>query len=249
MRTFFLTALAILAFAPLSHGQTQKRVYQLSGLIVSKAHSEPVPFARIHVSRTRRGTVANRDGFYSIPVIEGDTIYFSSLGFKRSTLIFSDYLKHYGGDDNSAYVYVINYLEEDSIQLPDIVIFPYNTQSELRTAIVETDVPESIESVNARDNLNPEVMDVLIKGLKVDEGERVLVARQLYYNQHQQKNMLLNYLDTIQQALAPLQADTSLNAQQRIFIDHMQRTTDQLHTILAPIPPGQVALYEILPTI
>ena len=32
-------------------------------------------------------------------------------------------------------------------------------------------------------------MDVLIGGLKVDEGERIMVARQLYYNQQMHKHV------------------------------------------------------------
>ncbi len=165
-----------------SHAQL-KRVYQLSGLIVNKGTSEAVPYVQVRVNNSRRGTVCNGDGFYSIPVSEMDTIYFSSLGFRTTRFVFANYLKEYQGDANSAYVYAINYIEEDSITLAGITIFPYNTPGKLRTAIIETDVPEDIESANARDNLNPKVMDVLIGSLKIDEGERVMVARQLYYNQ------------------------------------------------------------------
>ena len=166
-----------------------KRVYQLSGLVVQKQSKDPVPYAKVAINRSRRGTVCNQEGFYSIPVVQGDTIYFSSLGYRTTVFVVSDYLEDYKGNVNSAYIYAINYLEEDLILLPSIVIFPYNTANELRTAIIETDVPEDIESVNARDNLNPAVMDVLMKGLSVDEGERVMVARQMYYSQQTQKHV------------------------------------------------------------
>lgn len=166
-----------------------KQVYQLSGLIINRGTHEAVPYAQIRVNNSRRGTVANEDGFYSIPVVETDTIYFASLGFRQSKLVFSEYLKEYQGNANSAYVYAINYLEEDSILISGITIFPYNTPGKLRTAIIETEVPEDVESVNARDNLNPKVMDRLIHGLTIDEGERVMVARQLYYNQQLHKNV------------------------------------------------------------
>ncbi|MFM2375577.1 MAG: hypothetical protein RLZZ165_674 [Bacteroidota bacterium] len=170
------------------HAQT-KKVYQLSGLIVNKATHEAIPYAQVRVNNSRRGTVANGDGFYSIPLVESDTLYFSSLGFLTTQFIFADYLKEYSGDANSSYIYAINYLAEDSIILTGITIFPYNTPGKIRTAIIETEVPEDVESANARDNLSPKVMDVLIHGLKVDEGERVMVARQLYYNQQMHKNV------------------------------------------------------------
>jgi hypothetical protein len=177
-------------FLPRVHAQVEvKRIYQLSGLVVTKQTKEPVPFARVRINGSYRGTVCNQEGFYSIPVAQGDTVYFTSLGYRPSAFLITDYLAEYKGDPNSAYLYAINYLEEDSILLPSIVIFPYNTASALRTAIIETDVPESVESVNARDNLNPDVMDRLMGSLKIDEGERVMVARQLYYKNYQTKNL------------------------------------------------------------
>lgn len=189
IRKFSILSLVLLGiFGGVINAQT-KRVYQLSGLVVNKSSHEAVPYAQIRVNNGRRGTIANGDGFYSIPVVETDTIYYGSLGYLTSKLAFGEYLKEYQGDANSAYVYAINYIEEDSIILTGITIFPYNTPGKLRTAIIETDVPEDIESLNARENLNPKVMDRLINGLTIDEGERVMVARQLYYNQQLHKNV------------------------------------------------------------
>jgi CarboxypepD_reg-like domain len=167
-----------------------KRIYQLSGLVVNKGSQDPVPFAKVQINHSRRGIVCNQEGFYSIPVIASDTLFFSSIGYKTTQFVVKDYLESYAGDPNSAYIYAINYLREDSILLPSIVIFPYNTSMELRTAIVETKVPEAFESVNARDNLNPQVMDKIMSTLSVDEGERVMTARQLYYNQYLHRNVM-----------------------------------------------------------
>jgi hypothetical protein len=177
-------------FVPRVHAQTEvKRIYQLSGLVVNKQSKDPIPFAQVRINGSRRGTVCNQEGFYSIPVAPGDTVYFSSLGYRPTFFMITEYLNEYKGDLSSAYIYAINYLQEDSIILSSITIFPYNTASELRTAIIETHVPESVEAVNARDNLNPDVMDRLMSSLKVDEGERVMVARQLYYKNYQNKNL------------------------------------------------------------
>jgi hypothetical protein len=184
--------LMFLLFAGFIAGNSQaqiKRVYQLSGLIVNHATHEAIPYVQVRVGNRRGGTVCNLEGFYSIPVVATDTIYFSSIGFHRTEMVVSEYLKEYQGDPNSPYVYAINYLEEDSITLGIVDIFPYNTPGKLRTAIIETDVPEDVESVNARNNMNPKVMDQLIQSLTVDEGERVMVARQMYYNQQMQSRV------------------------------------------------------------
>lgn len=196
--------------AALVKGQLPGKVFQLSGLIINTRSQDPVPYARVSVNKTRRGTFANLEGFYSLPVLATDTVYFSSLGYKTSFLVVSDYLENYKGDPNSPFIYAINYMEEDSIVLPALVIFPYNNANELRTALIETEVPDLMENINARNNLNPDVMDVLIQNMKVDEGERVMVARQMYYNEQQQQHVaptmtlfdpiavyrLLNYIHT-----------------------------------------------------
>jgi hypothetical protein len=86
-------------------------------------------------------------------------------------------------------LYAINYLIEDSINIPVVEIFPYDTPGELRTAIVELDLPERFESRNARENLDPLVMDDLIANLSIDKGERMNVGRQLYYYRHQTRSI------------------------------------------------------------
>ncbi len=186
--TLFLFVL-LLGMQDLMAQQTTPRVYQLSGLVIAEGSQEPVPFARVRIKGTRRGSFANVEGFYSIPVFATDTIYISSIGYRRGKLIVADYLKEYHGNPESPYLYAINYLKEDSIVLPDIAIFPYNNATELRTALINTNVDEAIESINARENLNPDVMDILIETLDIDEGERVMIARQLYYNEQQQRGV------------------------------------------------------------
>ena len=187
-KIFFLGIVFTCMIAGIAQAQV-KRVYQLSGLIVNKSTHEAVPYVQVRVNHSRSGTVCNGEGFYSIPVTERDTIFFSSLGFRTTRFVLASYLKEYEGDPNSAYIYAINYIEEDSILLSTVEIFNYDTPGKLRTAIIETDVPEGIESANARDNLNPKVLDVLMGSLRIDEGERVMVARQLYYNQQMRKNV------------------------------------------------------------
>jgi len=172
-----------------SYGQMPKKVYQLSGLVISTGGQNPVPYARIAIKDSRRGGFANLEGFYSIPVFATDTVYFSSVGFKPTAFVIGDYLAEYEGNSESNFIYAINYVEEDSITLPSVQIFPYNSAMELKTAILETDLPEAVENINARNNLDPGVMDFLINSLTIDEGERVMVARQIYYNEQLTKNV------------------------------------------------------------
>ena len=189
MQKVFLGWVLALIAVPAFGQQMPAQVYQLSGLIVNKSAQQPVPYARVRVNHSRRGGFANLEGFYSIPVYATDTVYFGSLGYKSSFLVVADYLEDYKGDLGSSFIYAISYLTEDSITLPTATIFPYNTYRELRTAMVETEIPDMVENINARDNLDPGTLDNLMESLKIDEGERIMVARQIYYNEHLQRNV------------------------------------------------------------
>lgn len=159
-------------------------VWQLSGLVVNKETLEPIPYARAGVVHTRRSTTANEQGFYSLPVTLSDTLYFFALGYKPSFMSVKDYLSQYEGDAGSGYIYAINYLTEDSINLQTVNIWPWDTPTELRTALLEARSPHETEMAYARDNLDPKLMDELVQGLSADTDERLIAARAAYYNQY-----------------------------------------------------------------
>lgn len=153
-------------------------VYQLSGLVISATTGEPVPFVSIRVGRTRRGTVANADGFYSLPVVRGDTLFFSALGFKKGRFILDEYLKAYTGDTSQGFLYAVHYLVEDTIELPTVRISAIRTPEELKTALLN--IPLETQTQAARDNVSPELIAYFLENLPLDPQERIKVAQQRY---------------------------------------------------------------------
>ncbi|MEO0582252.1 MAG: hypothetical protein AAF135_08530 [Bacteroidota bacterium] len=164
-------------------------IIQVSGLIVDAESLDSIPYARIQVNHTRRGALANEDGFYSIPVGLGDTLYFNHLGYREGRLIIRDYMREYQGDDPN-YIYVVNYLYGDTVTLKEVVIFPYDTPEEIRTAVVNMDILEDSPEARARENLDPQTLDAIMASLPRDGNERLMVARQRYYNYYETKSLL-----------------------------------------------------------
>lgn len=165
-----------------------QNIYQFSGLVLSQGRQEPIPFVTVQVNRSRRGTLCNTEGFYSIPVSDYDTLYFSHIGYQPTRLVVAEYMQKYPQKD-AVYIYAIHYLLEDSVTLPVVNIFPYDTPEELKTAIVNMSSAGSLDAI-ARANLSAEVIDAIIQTLPVDADERLLVAQQMYYQQYSQKNLL-----------------------------------------------------------
>jgi len=164
-------------------------IIQVSGLIVDAESLDSIPYARVQVNPTRRGALANEDGFYSIPVGLGDTLYFNHLGYRQGRLIIRDYMREYQGDDPN-YIYVVNYLYGDTVTLKEVVIFPYDTPEEIRTAVVNMDILEDSPEARARENLDPQTLDAIMASLPRDGNERLMVARQRYYNYYETKSLL-----------------------------------------------------------
>ncbi len=166
----------------------QVQVYQLSGLVISKTSNEPVSYARIRINHSRNGVLTNAEGFYSIPVTADDTLYFNHIGYHPSHLIVENYIESYRG--NKQYLYAINYMLEDSLTLDTVMIFPYDTPEELRTAVLNLDVLDFNGEQTARENLDPAILHSIMETLPLDGGERLMVARQMYYDYYQNKNLM-----------------------------------------------------------
>lgn len=167
----------------------QTKPYQISGLIISETSSEAIPYVRIQVNHSRRGAISNDEGFYSIPVSIGDTLYFTHIGFDQTPFIIKDYLASYQ-NNNSQYIYAVHYMREDTFTLEDVFIFPYDTPEELKTAVVNMDILQMSPEAIARRNLDPDVLHAIIQTLPKDGGERIMVGRQMYYDYYQNRNLL-----------------------------------------------------------
>jgi hypothetical protein len=189
LRLWILPLLLLLPGLLFAQSDSKSYVYQFSGLVVSRTSGEPVPYVRINVNHTRRGAMSNSEGFYSIPVGLGDTLYFNHLGYYPSKLIVIDYLADYQGD-KSQYIYAINYMLEDTLTLPEVVIFPYDTPEELKTAVINMDFPENSPQALAQQNMDPSTLHTLMATLPVDGNERLMVARQQYFDFYQTQQLI-----------------------------------------------------------
>lgn len=183
-----LPLLAALCATPASAQQASgERIYQLSGIILNEDNGQPIPFVRVSVNNTRRMTVANHEGFFSIPVVPTDTLFFYSLGHRSARLIVADFLRAYQGDTSTYTLYAIQYLKETDVQIDSVNVFPWNTPEELRLAILNMPRPANDPNSLANANVDPALLAYLAESLPVDEGERQSAALQRYYMEYAQR--------------------------------------------------------------
>jgi hypothetical protein len=76
-----------LALYSLTYGQIRgitPKVIQFTGVIFANDSASIVPGVHVYVPHGGRGTTTNPYGFFSMPVLVGDSILFSAVGFVKS---------------------------------------------------------------------------------------------------------------------------------------------------------------------
>lgn len=122
---------------------------QLSGIILNSDSTDAVPGVNIYVPKKGRGTSSGRFGYFSMPVLEGDSIVFTFIGLKKQTFKVPDKVEN----DR---ISLILTMEVDEIALAEIEVMPYPTEEEFKKAIIAMNVVDPMSI--SRANMSPEML-------------------------------------------------------------------------------------------
>ncbi|MEJ8800896.1 carboxypeptidase-like regulatory domain-containing protein [Pontibacter sp. H249] len=112
-----------------------QHVVQLSGVITLQDSTAAVAGVAVYVPFTSRGTHTNQNGFFSLPVLPGDSIVVAALGYEKQYLRIPDSFR------NQSYSTSIT-LRPASIELPTVDVMPWATERDLRIAIAKVKLPK-----------------------------------------------------------------------------------------------------------
>lgn len=131
MRNFLHILVAFFITTSVSFSQSDStQLIQLSGVVVSSDSLTQMPFATVFDRQSRRGTLADYYGFFSLVVLPGDTLIFSYYGYKTSSFIVPDTLK----DDRYS---IIHMMHADTINLPSVTVYPWPSREDFARAFLE----------------------------------------------------------------------------------------------------------------
>ncbi|HEY8938326.1 MAG TPA: carboxypeptidase-like regulatory domain-containing protein [Cyclobacteriaceae bacterium] len=141
-----------------SSAQNQKRVIQLSGVVLSQHDSTSgLPGVHIYVPKAGRGTTTNSVGFFSMPVLVGDSLVVSSVGYTK---------QHYLVPNHpSEFLTVIFELSEDTAQF-EFVVTAFPTEEVFKEAVLALNLPPD-NQIDSR-NLNAELLALMLKTTPMD---------------------------------------------------------------------------------
>ena len=179
LRYFFLLALPLFPVAAKAQFESFKdSVVQLYGVVMTSDSLRALPAASIFVKGTGRGTITNNQGIFSIVVLKGDIIEFTSVGFKPQTLLIPRTLV---GNQYS----VLQLMVTDTVYLPASIIKARPTREQFDRDFVGTPVPDDEIEV-ARQNTDMAKRRILARTLPSDGTEATNYslkqgAQKLYY--------------------------------------------------------------------
>lgn len=127
----------------------ERKIVQLSGIILNADSTVAIPGVNIYVPRKGRGTSSNRFGYFSMPVVAGDSVVFSFIGLKRQTLKIPEDIQ----EDKVSYILT---MIEDEVGLAEVEVMPYPTEEEFKNAVLAMNVDDEIP-LN-RGNLSPQLL-------------------------------------------------------------------------------------------
>lgn len=172
------------------HGFGQRRVVQFSGLVVSGEQSFGVPYAAIYVPHSTRGGYTNDVGFFSFPLLIGDTCIVRSQGFRSQKYVIPD--------DGRESISVVLYLQADTTLLPEVEILPFPTEADFKRAFLSLKLPEA-DLNRMRRNLDNRLLARMQYNLGLDAG-----LNHLYFvNQQTYQAVNQNFIPNATQLINP----------------------------------------------
>lgn len=153
-RTLYVAALLLVALVFASNtgfAQQKKRLIQLSGVAIDTVEG-PVPGVHIYVPKAGRGTTTNNVGFFSMPVLVGDSVVISCVGYKTRHYIIPE--------ESDEYSTIIISMVQDVTYLDAITIVPYPTEEVFKEAVLALNLPPS--RIDEK-NMHAELLALMVK--------------------------------------------------------------------------------------
>ncbi len=172
-----------------SYGQskeTDNELIQFTGLVLSADSLQPLSYAVITIPGTRRGTVTDYNGYFTLVARKGEKLVFELLGYKPSTFEIPDTFKGYKYS-------LVKLMAPDTMYLDEVVISPLPDRQLFDQYFVKTEIPNS-DLERARSNLERQALRDEMLSMDGRENQNFYMQKQVqkfyYAGQMQPMNIL-----------------------------------------------------------
>ncbi len=179
----------LMTLSAFSHGQgktADEELIQFTGLVLSADSLQPLSFTVISVPGTRRATMADYNGYFTIIAAKGETLVFQLLGFNTSTYVVPDTIQGYKYS-------MVKLLTSDTLNLPEIIVSPLPDRQLFDQYFVKSDIPDS-DLERARSNMERQALRDELLSMDGHENQQYYMQKQVqkfyYAGQMQPMNIL-----------------------------------------------------------
>lgn len=138
-------------------------VVQLYGIVMTADSLKGLESVSVMIKGQNRGTITNNKGVFSIVVLKGDQVVFTSIGYKPKTVMIPANLE---GNQHS----IIQLMVTDTIYLAATIIKARPTRAQFERDFLNTEVPDDYIAV-ARKNNSAATRKLLVASLPTDGRE------------------------------------------------------------------------------
>jgi signal peptidase I len=175
MKLLFLFISVMMSTASFAQNSNDSLI-QFTGnvLTVGSDSLEILPFVLVKNISRNSGSYSGLNGYFSVVVKRGDTVEFSSVGYKTSKLIIPQ-------DIENNKLFASQIMIRQSHRLPEAIIVPWKNVEELKKAFVDLELTED-DLVTAYQNL--QYNEVLSESLapSASEAQSMTLQNQRDYN-------------------------------------------------------------------
>ncbi|HTB05841.1 MAG TPA: carboxypeptidase-like regulatory domain-containing protein [Bacteroidia bacterium] len=188
----FLLILVVFAgiFNQASAQKSSRHLIQFSGVVVGNGDLKPIPYTAILIKSNYRGTICDNNGYFSFVAQTGDTIEFSSIGYKQNSYTIPDTLT-----DRYA---LIHLMDKDTNVLHAVIVYPWPSREAFKHAFLQLNIPDD-DLDRAKKNIALAEKRAKMEGMPMDANANFMNTMQqeyskLYYAGQLPTNNLLNPL-------------------------------------------------------
>jgi len=156
---FLVTGLISYSFAQ----ENEKKVIQFSGYVLTPNTLMGIPFVTIQINNSSRGTISNREGFFSFAANVGDTVNFRSIGFENSYYYIPTSLQ------TNKYS-IVKLLSTDTYYIDTVTVYPWPSKEMFKQAFLSLEIEEN-DVDRAMKNLEREYLKEMGENMAMDASE------------------------------------------------------------------------------
>ena len=104
---------------------------RVTGVVVDADDRKELPYVNVRVKGTQYGTSSDNNGYFTIFINPGDTLAFSSVGYKNAVFVMPF-------DSKGSQYSLLQLMRKETVLLEEVLVFPWPTMENFKKAFMDT---------------------------------------------------------------------------------------------------------------